>query len=148
MTALPTRKRARRAQLGAPVLPVNAPGHYLRQRVSAARAYRARRRMFWWHRGALAFIACCFYLVIGRDLLALARAKKDSAAMEIRCETHQLATDIRRVGDAAKLASDQTVFPVDLSSAQTMAKQANPDDAEAILSNQPVEPPSRIHPVR
>ena len=148
MTASLTRKRARRAQLGAPVLPVNASARYLHHRVSAQQAYRARRRMLWWHRGALAFIACCFYLVIGRDLLAVARAKKDSAAMEIRCETHQLSTDVRRVGDAAKLASDQTVFPVDLSSAQTMAEQANPDAAEAILSNRPVEPRSRIDPVR
>jgi hypothetical protein len=104
--------------------------------------------MLWWHRGALAFVACCFYLVIGRDLLALARAKKDSAVMEIRHETHQLATDIRRASDAARYASDQTVLSVDFSSAQTMAKQADPDDLDAILSNQPVELRSRLHPVR
>jgi hypothetical protein len=104
--------------------------------------------MLWWHRGALAFVACCFYLVIGRDLLAVARAKKDSAVMEIRCDTHQLTTEIRHAADAARLASDQTVLSVDLSSAPTMAKQAKPHDAEAILSNQPIEPRSRIHPVR
>jgi hypothetical protein len=104
--------------------------------------------MLWWYRGALAFVACCFYLVIGRDLLTLARAKKDSAVMEIRCDTHQLTTDIRRAADAARLASDQTVFPVDLSSAPTVAEQANRGDAEAILSDQPVESRSRIRPVR
>jgi len=148
MAASLTRKRGARPQLGAPLLPVNAPARYLRHRASADRAYRNRRRQLWWHRGALAFVVGCFYLVIGRDLLAVARAKKDSAVMEIRCETHQLATDIKRAADAAKLASDQTVLPLDVSSAPTIAEQTSMDDAEAILSNPPVQPRSRLHPVR
>lgn len=142
MAASPKRVSARRAQLGAPVLPVSSPGRYLRHRVAADRAYHLRRRLLWWHRAALLVIASLFYLVIGRDLIALARAKKDSAAMEIRHDTHQIATDLSRIAASARLASDQSIPGLDPSPLPASGT-VEPGDLDSLLSKQPVELRSR-----
>jgi len=142
--ASPRRGPARRAQLGAPVLPINASGRYLRHRVSADKAFRARRQTLWLRRAALAFLACCLYFAIGRDLFALAKAKSDSAVTGIRHDTHQIATDIERVATAARLASDQTVSPVAFTSAKTAVEQAGSADIESLLAEQPVDHRSRL----
>lgn len=142
MAASPKCVSARRAQLGAPVLPVNAPGRYLRHRVAADRAYHLRRRLLWWRRAALLVIASLFYLVIGRDLIALARAKKDSAAMEISHDTHRLATDLSRIAVSARLASDQQIPQLDRSPLLASGR-VQPGDLDSLLSEQPVELRSR-----
>jgi hypothetical protein len=84
---------------------MNPSGRYLRHRVTAERAHAARRRAIWWSRGAAAVLLCLFYLTIGRDLVAVARAKTGSAEMEIRSEVHQLTTDIETVAGGAGLAT-------------------------------------------
>lgn len=50
-------------------------------------------------------LLCLFYLTIGRDLIAVARAKTGSANMEIRSEVHQLTADLENVAGAASLAT-------------------------------------------
>jgi hypothetical protein len=143
VTASPKRVSGRRAQLGAPVVPINSSGRYLRHRVAADEAYHSRRRALWWHRAALAVIAGLFYLAIGRDLLALARAKKDSAVMEIRYDTHQVVGDLQRIAGAANLASNENMSPLAFTSAQAMAAKGDPGEVQALLSSQPIETQSR-----
>ena len=105
MTASPKPPQGGRVHLGAPIVPMNPSGRYLRHRVAAERAHAARRRAIWWSRGAAAALLCLFYLTIGRDLVAVARAKTGSAEMEIRSEVHQLTTDIETVAGGAGLAT-------------------------------------------
>ncbi len=50
-------------------------------------------------------LLCLFYLVIGRDLIAVARAKTGSAKMEVQSEVHQLTTDLKNVAGGAGLAT-------------------------------------------
>ncbi len=98
MTASPRNKTTSpRASLGSPIIPINSPGAYLRHRMAAEKAYAARRRLLWWHRALIALIICVFYLAIGRDLIALASAKKDTAKMEIEHDAQQLRQDLKRI---------------------------------------------------
>ena len=59
----------------------------------------------WRLRGAVAVILCLLYVAIGRDLIAVARAKTDTAKMEVSSEVHQLTADIENVADGAGLAT-------------------------------------------
>ncbi len=98
-----------RAQLGAPVVDITTPARYLRHRAAADRAYQARLRTQRRNRLIIAFIVCLFYFAIGRDLIALAGAKKDSAAMAVSKDTHQVANGLADIARSTRLASDQNV---------------------------------------
>lgn len=65
----------------------------------------------WRLRGAAVVLFCLLYLVIGRDLIAVARAKTGSAEMEVRSGVHELTADIKGVagGSGLATASDQSV---------------------------------------
>ncbi len=63
-----------RASLGAPTLPVDAPGVYLRHRAATERAYRQRKRKLRTRRLIVLVIAVVLYFAIGRDLIRLAVA--------------------------------------------------------------------------
>ncbi|MFB3882224.1 MAG: hypothetical protein ACE149_13235 [Armatimonadota bacterium] len=142
MAASSKRVPIRRAHLGAPLLPVNSTGRYLRHRASADHAYRLRCRQLRLRRAALLIVAIILYFAIGRDLIAVARAKKDSAAMEIRHDTHQVATDLSRIAASARLASDQRIPGLD-PVLRTGGQAAGPDDLDSLLSEQPIELQSR-----
>jgi len=101
---------------------MNPSGRYLRHRVAAERAHAARRRAIWWSRGAAAALLCLFYLTIGRDLVAVARAKTGTAKMEIRSEVHQLTTDLDSVAGAASRATGEDGVPPALTSAAGLAE--------------------------
>ena len=131
MAASPIRVSLRRAQPGSPAVHGSVPGVYLRHRAAADEIYRSRRRALRWQRAILAIIACLFYFVIGRDLLAVARTKKDNAAMELREDTHQLATDVSHIAGAAKLASDGRIPGVDPAPARSGKGDA--DDRDSLL---------------
>src|SRR4030042_939712 len=88
--ASPKPPQGGRVHLGAPIVPMNPSGRYLRHRVAAERTHAARRRGVGWSRGAAVVLLCLFYLAIGRDLVAVAKAKTGTAKMEIRSEVHQL----------------------------------------------------------
>ncbi|MCJ7752416.1 MAG: hypothetical protein MUQ65_15220 [Armatimonadetes bacterium] len=126
MTASPKPPQGGRVHLGAPIVPMNRSGRYLRHRVAAERAYAARRRAIWWYRGAAAVLLCLFYLTIGRDLVALARAKTGTAKMEIRSEVHQLTTDLDGVAGAASPATREDGVPLALTSAAGLADAEGP----------------------
>jgi len=101
---------------------MNPSGRYLRHRVAAERAHAARRRAIWWSRGAAAALLCLFYLTIGRDLVAVARAKTGTAKMEIRSEVHQLTTDLGNVAGGAGLATVDDESVAALTSAAALSE--------------------------
>jgi hypothetical protein len=125
-------------------LPINATPAYLRHRAWAERAHRARRRALWRFR-SLVLLACgLLYLGIGPDVVQLARARKDAAAMEMRADLHRLSTDVERISATARLSSaSETVSPIAFTSAAALAANGDPDDVDAWLSGEPVETFSR-----
>lgn len=125
MTASPRgRPVGRRPQLGSPIIPINCTGAYLRHRVAAERAYLARRRIMWWHRAVIALVLCVFYLVIGRDLIALAAAKKETAKMEIEHDARQLREDLKRIpGTVENAGNAAPAMPAALSESGGAAAQ-------------------------
>ena len=126
MTASPKPPQGGRVHLGAPIVPMNPSGRYLRHRVAAERAHAARRRAIWWSRGAAVVLLCLFYLAIGRDLIAAARAKTGTAKMEIRSEVHQLTTDLENVAAGASLPTAGDESPMELTSAAGLAEAEGP----------------------
>jgi len=122
---------------------MNPSGRYLRHRVAAERARAARLRATWCFRVSAALLLCLFYLVIGRDLVAVARAKKDTAEMEIRHEAHRFSKDLESLAGAAGLASAEDPSPPALTSSAALAENGNPTDVEAMLTGQPIETCSR-----
>ena len=141
MTASPNRVPTRRAQLGSPVVSVTGPARYLRHRAAADAAYRARQRAQRRNRLIIAVVVGLFYFLIGRDLFALAKAKKDSASMQVRSDTHQLADDVTRIARAGRLASDQNI--PGLASTPPVGQEASPRPIASPLSARPVDPYSR-----
>ena len=73
-------------------------------------------------------LLCIFYLAIGRDLIAVARAKTGSAKMEIRSEVHQLTTDLDNVAGGASLPAAGDESPMALTSAAGLAEAEGPLD--------------------
>ena len=128
MIASPKPPQGGRVHLGAPIVPMNLPGRYIRHRVAAERACAARRRAIRWFRGAAAVLFCLFYLAIGRDLIAVARAKTGTAKMEIRSEVHQLTNDVDSVAGAAGLATGQDESLPALTSAAGLAEAEGGSD--------------------
>ncbi len=145
MPASPVRPADGRVHLGSPVVPINPPASYLRHRAAVARAYRLRRRAIWRRRMLLAVVCSLLYLAIGRELIALLRAKKDTMAMEIRHDAHTLANDIERIADVSGAqAAYGTGSPVAFTSAAALARREDPDDIDAWLSDDPVGFQSRV----
>ena len=73
-------------------------------------------------------LLCLFYLTIGRDLVAVARAKTGTAKMEIRSEVHQLTTDLDSGAGAASPATKEDGVPLALTSAAGLADAEGPPD--------------------
>jgi len=146
VSASPTPPFGGRAQLGAPIVSMNPSGRYLRHRVAAERAYRARRRATWWKRGIVCLGLCLFYFAIGRDLLALVTTRKSSAQMEVQHEVQQFGDDLRNIAGGAKLSSNDRMPPVALTSGAAVVEAASreaPDGAALPSLDQPVETYSR-----
>jgi len=134
-----------RAQLGAPIVPMNPSGRYLRHRVAAERAYRARRRAAWRNR-AIAWLGLgLFYFAIGRDLVALVTAKKSAAEMEVQHEVRQFGDDLRNLAGAAKVQSNDQMNPLAFTSGAALAEAASEGSPEAdrLLANRPIDTFSR-----
>jgi len=86
-----------RVQFGSPPVAVNPPGSYLRHRSLAERAYQARRRASRIRRAIFLLSAAVFYLVIGRELWHLARAKASLFSTQLRADTHGLTASVRKI---------------------------------------------------
>lgn len=67
-------------------------------------------------------LLCLFYLTIGRDLIAVARAKTCSAKMEVRHEVSELTTDIENVAGGAGLATVDDESVAALTSAAALSE--------------------------
>ena len=140
MSASPPRPQGRRVQLGSPVVAINPSGTYLRHRAAAERAYLKRRRTMWWRRALLVLLCAVLYAAIGRDLLALARAKKQAAAAEIRLDMQTLTKDVERIAQAGQVRSaSESTSPVAFTSAAALARATDSSDIDAWLSDNPVE---------
>jgi hypothetical protein len=127
----------RRAQLGSPDLSVSTSGTYLRHRAAADQAYRARQRALRRNRLIISVIALLFYFLIGRDLLALLGAKKNDAATEVRKDAQQITKDVSNIARSNRLASDQNIPQLDLTSAGANARKDDPSDVDALFTKQP-----------
>jgi hypothetical protein len=144
MAGSPVRPAGRRVHLGAPVIPINPSATYLRHRVAVERAARARRRAMRWRRLLLALMCGLLYFAIGRDLIALARAKKDTVTMEIRRDVQTLSNDVERITGASQVqAAHEITSPVAFTSAAALAGKDDPDDIDAWLCGDPVDFESR-----
>ncbi len=86
-----------------------AAPRYLRHRAVADEAFRLRQRVLRRNRIIIGIVLIMFYFMIGRDLLAVARAKKDVAVTEVRKDTHQISKDLSKISEANRLASDQKI---------------------------------------
>ncbi len=139
------RPRAGRPRLGSPVVPINPTAAYLRHRAAVARAHRARQRALWRCR-LLALAACTlFYLGIGRDIIQVARAKKDALVMEARADVHQATSDVERIVQSSRSQdAGEIISPVAFTSAAALASREDPSDVDAWLSEDPVEVRSRV----
>ena len=137
----------RRRQLGSPVVSVNPSGAYLRHRAAAQSAYRARQRTRWWQRGAACALLVVLYFAIGRDLIAMGRATKDTALMEVRYEVHTVAKDVERMTQCAQATSaSEYTSPIAFTAAAALAQRGDPADVDAWLSEEPLETLSRASP--
>jgi hypothetical protein len=144
MAGSPVRPGRRRVHLGAPVIPINPSATYLRHRVAVERAARGRRRTIRWRRLLLALMCGLLYFAIGRDLIALARAKKDTVTMEIRHDVQTLSNDVERItGTSQVQAAHEITSPVAFTSAAALASKENPEDIDAWLCGEPVDFESR-----
>ena len=142
---VPPIQSGRRVHLGSPVVPINPSATYLRHRAAAQRAYSARRRATQWRRLLLLFACGVLYFAIGRDLIALVLAKRDTVAMEVRRDVHALGKDVESLIDAAH-AQDATEItsPLAFTSAAALASADDSCDVDALLSGQPIEFRSRV----
>jgi hypothetical protein len=125
---------------------MNPSGRYLRHRVAAERAFRARRRATWWKRGIVGLGLCLFYFAIGRDLLALVTAKKSSVQMEMQHEVQQFGDDLRNIAGGMKAPASDRMSPVALTSAAAVEDAVSreaPDGAVLPSLDQPIERSSR-----
>jgi hypothetical protein len=138
-----SRSHGRRVHLGAPVIAVNPSGVYLRHRVAAARAQRARRRAMWRIRLLLVAGLALLYFAIGRDLLMLGRARLNEASMSVRKDVHGITHDLKRLIRTSRLSDSTPVSPVAFTSAAALVNAADPDGLDDFLSDQPVEAYSR-----
>ena len=126
------------------MIPINPSATYLRHRVAVERAARARRRAMRWRRLLLALMCGLLYFAIGRDLIALARAKKDTVTMEIRRDVQTLSNDVERITGASQVqAAHEITSPVAFTSAAALAGKDDPDDIDAWLCGDPVDFESR-----
>lgn len=126
------------------MIPINPSATYLRHRVVVERAARARRRAMRWRRLLLALMCGLLYFAIGRDLIALARAKKDTVTMEIRRDVQTLSNDVERITGASQVqAAHEITSPVAFTSAAALAGKDDPDDIDAWLCGDPVDFESR-----
>lgn len=144
MSASPVRPPGGRPPLGSPVIPINPSASYLRHRAATERTRRARRRAICWRRLLLALVCVGGYFAIGRDLMALALAKKDVMAMEVRHEVQTLNADLDRIAEASRLLSaSEVASPLAFTSAAALADKGDPDEIDAWLCDEPVEIHSR-----
>ena len=126
------------------MIPINPSATYLRHRVAVERAARARRRAMRWRRLLLALMCGLLYFAIGRDLIALARAKKDTVTMEIRRDVQTLSNDVERITGASQVqAAHEITSPVAFTSAAALAGKVVPYDIDAWLCGDPVDFESR-----
>lgn len=126
------------------MIPINPSATYLRHRVAVERASLARRRAVRWRRLLLALMCALLYFAIGRDLIALARAKKDTMAMEIRRDVQTFSKDVERITAVSRTAAAHEITsPVAFTSAAALAGRDDPDDIDAWLCDDPVEFESR-----
>ena len=97
-----------------------------------------------WRRLLLALMCGLLYFAIGRDLIALARAKKDTVTMEIRHDVQTLSNDVERITGASQVqAAHEITSPVAFTSAAALASKENPEDIDAWLCGDPVNFESR-----
>jgi hypothetical protein len=98
-----------------------------------------------WRRRLLLAVVCgLLYFAIGRDLIALGRAKKDTMVMEVRHDAHGLAKDVERLVEAGRLqTASESTSPLAFMSAAALAGREDPADVDAWLCDEPVEFRSR-----
>lgn len=104
----PLRRPGTRTRLGSPQVAVTAPGRYLRQRARAEQASRMQRRvgrvrLLCWLLGCL-----LFYLMIGRDLVAMTVAASRAESTHMSKDAKTLAKDLKRIMDTRRAMADPT----------------------------------------
>jgi hypothetical protein len=108
MPTATSRRLGRATRLDSPRVAVAAPGRYLRQRARAEQAWRIRRRaakvrLLCWLIGCL-----LFYLMIGRDLVAMTVAASRAESTHLSKDAKTLAKDLKRLIDTRKAMADTT----------------------------------------
>jgi hypothetical protein len=76
-----------------------------------------------------------FYIVVGRDLVALVRAKRGQTATEVRYEVQKVKKDVETVAGAVRGgAASELDSPLALTSAAALAGREDQGDVDAWLS--------------
>lgn len=127
-------------------LPTKAtPAYYLLHRVAADEAYRRRQRLRLRNRIIVVCLAGLFYLVIGRNLISLSRAKADSTSMEVQHDPHQFTAELRKLIGPVTNPKEQTPSLTVPSALSTTANaNVNRTEGNFSLSPQPVAMTSRL----
>ena len=108
MPTAPLGRARGNGHLGWPGVAVVSPGRYLRQRARAQQACRmegraGKLRLLCW------LVACLlFYLMIGRDLVAMTVAASRAESMHMSKDAKTLAKDLKRIMDTRKAMADPT----------------------------------------
>jgi hypothetical protein len=100
-----------RPQLGSPVIPINSPARYLRHRIAAERAHRARRQAARFQRLLALLIVGLLYLAVGREILLLTRAKMSLASTELRSDTQAVTTTLKKLLQAKRGDGEPSMTP-------------------------------------
>jgi len=108
MPTAPSRRCRTTPHLGRPQVAVISPGRYLRHRAHAQQCYQTQRRtgrlrVLCWLTGCL-----LFYLLIGRDLVAMSAAVSRAESAQLGRDVKTLAKDLKRIGDRRKAMADTT----------------------------------------
>jgi len=89
-----------RTRLGCPVISVNHSRRYLRQRIVARQERRTQQDRKWRRRVWVAGIVIALYLLIGRDLLGMARAAGQAASSTVRKDVQSVAVVLKKAAQA------------------------------------------------
>jgi len=145
MSLSSSRSPRARSQLGSPVIPINSPGVYLRHRVAAAAASRARNRAKWMRRLCWIAAAAAFYFVIGRDLIAMTQAITRAGSTTVR---HDAQAFTKTLDQAIKLRQSDPeslpTAPLAFTSPAGLAQERDPASLDSVLAQDPIETSSRL----
>jgi hypothetical protein len=98
--------RRARAELDCATISINSSGVYLRHRVAADSAWRARRRAVWMRHCCWLATFGALYFLIGHDLIAMTRSVVQASSAGVRQEVHALANGLKQLVRLRELPPD------------------------------------------